>query len=305
MKDKVFVLCLGMPRAGTTWLYNQLKKYSGFCAPINKEMHVWETIDLGYTHYKSSIQEAIRLSGSIRSQPLKKLLQIFGQPNLYFDYYSDLITNANGKHMTGDFTPNYWDLSTTRLEMIKQNLVKKGFKIKIIFIMREPFSRLISQCITNLRVKKLESYRWESRISSHDFGNPSTEEIKATVFESYTLPRERSPYSEINYKLDNVFDKDEIFKTFYEELFENKTINRLSKFLRISNTLFDTTEVVNASGIKVNFNQDEINLVTSHYKQCYDYVYNTSPYIKTKWQESTMKYLINTSTLKTKQGVKQ
>ncbi len=193
MKDKVFVLCLGMPRAGTTWLYNQLKKYSGFCAPINKEMHVWETIDLGYTHYKSSIQEAIRLSGSIRSQPLKKLLKIFRQPNLYFDYYSDLINNANGKYMTGDFTPNYWDLPTTRLETIKQNLVKKGFKIKIIFIMREPFSRLISQCITNLRVKKLQSYRWESRISSHNFGNPSTEEIKATVFESYTLPRERSP----------------------------------------------------------------------------------------------------------------
>ena len=303
MKDKVFVLCLGMPRAGTTWLYNQLKKYSGFCAPINKEMHVWETIDLGYTHYKSSIREAIRLGGSIRSQPLKKLLQIFDQPNLYFDYYSNLITDSTGKYMTGDFTPNYWDLSNTRLQMIRENIVKKGFKLKVIFLMREPFSRVVSQCITNLRVEKLESYRWETRISSSDFGDPSIEEIKARVFASYTLPRERSPYSAINSKLINVFDQDEIFITFYEELFLSNTINKLAKFLNISNTLFDSTEVVNASGIKVNFTEDEIDLVTSHYKECYDYVYDTSAHIKTKWKESITKYLINTSTRKTKQGV--
>ncbi len=303
MKDKVFVLCLGMPRAGTTWLYNQLKKYSGFCAPINKEMHVWETIDLGQTHYKSSIQEAIKISGSLRSQPLKKLLQIFEHPNRYFDYYSNLITESNGKYMTGDFTPNYWDLSATRLEMIRQNLIKKGFKVKVIFLMREPFSRLVSQCITNLRVEKLGSDRWESRISKKNLGNLNPEEIKARVLKSYTLHHERPAYSEINSKLVNVFDRDEVFITFYEELFTNHTINKLLNFLGISNVLFDSTEVINASGVKVNFTEDEIELVTSHYKQCYDYVYNTSAHIKTKWQESILKYLINTNTRKTKQGV--
>ena len=200
--------------------------------------------------------------------------------------------------MTGDFTPNYWDLSTDRLLMIKENLLKTGFKLKVIFIQREPFSRLVSQAITNLRVDALKSYRWESRISSNKLGNPSISEIKQKVLELYMLPRERSPYEQIQSKLDTVFESDELFTTFYEEMFEDKIISKISEFLNIPKTLLDTTQVVNASGIDVFFTQDEISLITSRYEDCYEYVYHTNPHIKAKWQASINKYLINNSILK-------
>lgn len=56
-----------------------------------------------------------------------------------------------GKTHFGDFTPSYSKLNQKQLKYIRDNLKARGFKIKIIFMFREPIERVISMCRMDIK----------------------------------------------------------------------------------------------------------------------------------------------------------
>jgi hypothetical protein len=292
---KIFILCIGMPRSGTTWFYEQIKKHKNFCDPASKELHVWDTLDIPhFSGYKSMLKDALLTGSTIRNAPLKQLLKIYNNPSSYFLYFDNLLKNSRkSKTITGDFTPNYWQLSAERFAMIRKNFLENGWDIKVVFFKREPFSRIVSQSITNLVSKRLGHMRWET-FAPTEIGNFDSEEIKKNVVESYHLPVEGCPYEDTTRKLQSVFSTKEYFETFYEELFDPQSLQKLSSFLDLPIDLFDPNHIVNRNqSVQLNFTDQEIETIQTFYKACYEYTYSTHPHIKQKWENTVDSYRIN------------
>ena len=98
-------ICIGVQRAGTTWLYECLKEHPEIFVPETKELHFFnDNYEKGMT------------------------------------FYSDFFNDANStKQVIGELTPNYYH-DFTALERISQSLPN----VKIIFILREPVARAYS-----------------------------------------------------------------------------------------------------------------------------------------------------------------
>lgn len=293
---KKFILCVGMPRSGTTWLYEQIKKHKNFCEPARKELHVWDTLDIPYfSGYKTMLEDALLTGSTLRNAPLKQILKIYNNPSSYFSYFDNLLKNSRKpKTITGDFTPNYWELSAERFAMIRKNFLENGWDIKVVFFKREPLSRIVSQCLVNLISQKLGHLRWETSSSPRIFHFDS-EEIRKSVMQSYHLPMERCPYEDTTRKLQTVFSTNDYFETFYEELFDPQSLQKLSHFFNLPIELFDPNHIVNRNqSVQLKFTDQEIETIQTCYKSCYEYTYSTHPHIKQKWENAVDRYRINT-----------
>jgi hypothetical protein len=162
-------LCIGAQKAGTTWLYRNLKTHPDVWLPPEKELH--------YFDKRLRIDEADFVSeqvhkGAKRRRPprRKRLEQMIGGWTKSFspsalrwqlwnsgmtsspdalrwrlryslarpsdDWYISLFRPAEGR-LTGDMTPGYAMLSTRRVAHVRQ-LVPD---VKIIFFLRNPIER--------------------------------------------------------------------------------------------------------------------------------------------------------------------
>jgi hypothetical protein len=103
-------LCIGAQKAGTTWLYENLKRHPEVYLPERKEIHYWDW----QTH--------------------RSLL-----------YYSRFFRPA-GPRLTGDFTPSYSLLPTANVERIRRLLPG----LRILYLLRHPVERAWSHAMMSL-----------------------------------------------------------------------------------------------------------------------------------------------------------
>jgi hypothetical protein len=101
-------LCVGSQKAGTTWLYVQLKNHPEIGFSSKKEVHYFDKISKK-NYFSSEFNDS---------------------------WYTSLATKTNKKYFA-DFTPSYAVLPSSGYENINKICVNK----KIIFIMRDPIER--------------------------------------------------------------------------------------------------------------------------------------------------------------------
>jgi hypothetical protein len=229
-------ICIGAPRAGTSWLYKNLNSHPDIWLPYIKELH-----------YFDREQKYISPNFLSPSDPLKRILKfsyfknvfhklIIGIKNkdttlirwylkFYFGYYNDkwyksLFKEGNDK-IKGELTPSY--------SILEENDVKKVSElipnIKIIYILRNPIYRTWS----GIRRKN-------ENLSFDDFKKM----VNLKGFED-----------RINY-LNNIdlwkkyFPSDNILVLFYDELYENpyNFISKIYNFLQVQNLPIITTSKV-------------------------------------------------------------
>ena len=99
----------------------------------------------------------------------------------------------------------------------------------------------------------------------------------------------RTRYDKTIINLESVFDSENIFYSLYEDLFEDKCLLRLSKFLGIENRIFDRSQFSNVSPKKEFLKEETISLVANYYSEVYRFIKNRFD-ISSKWKSN--KYII-------------
>jgi hypothetical protein len=126
---------IGLQKAGTRWLYNQLEQHPDFWMPPIKELHFF---DRPFPH-RSFADRAARRAGEVHTA-FQQLLESLPRSRIPdFDVYASLFSFA-GQKLTGDITPTYCKLSGAEVGAISAHLPQ----VKILLLLRDPISRFWS-----------------------------------------------------------------------------------------------------------------------------------------------------------------
>ena len=162
-------LCIGAERAGSTWLYKNLKKHPEIWLPPVKEIHYFDEQEkLGSVNIwqrcfdnNSSLNRRWRrilknqlnkqlTSNSLDRANLKWYLNYFFPPRNE-QWYASLF-QPDSKQKSGDITPAYSTLSKESVARIHHLMPE----VKIIFILRNPMQRAWSHALKRMRDRNRE-----------------------------------------------------------------------------------------------------------------------------------------------------
>ena len=248
MKSYPDFLVIGAGRAGTTWLYENLKLMDGIWLPPNKELHYFDR-DLKYPSpnflAENSFVKRIMGNEYYNKDFRRKMVRKIGKSILNFDlyslfwrikYYSGYINDNwykslfkySDNTMTGDITPAY--------QLLDENDVRHIYNImphsKIIFILRDPIERTWSQIRKN-KLDNLSKGEIERLIHTPDIKHRNDYLATINIWLKY-FPKE-------NFK---VLYFDDIQKT------AGKTLTEVITFLRGHNSInsnIDISKKINAA----------------------------------------------------------
>lgn len=153
MNELPTFLCIGAQRAGSTWLYENLKAHDGIWLPHIKELHYFDELRVQpfwCKRYKGQLRAGIRATkaalrrGDWTAADISWDMKFLGLPRSD-RWYSSLFSQGRGRP-AGEVTPAYSTLPTTTIADIK----RLNPNLKIIFIMRDPIDRAWSQARKDL-----------------------------------------------------------------------------------------------------------------------------------------------------------
>lgn len=144
-------ICIGMQKAGTGWLFDQLQFHPDFWIPPIKELHY---LDKPYTNAANAEKfldiasrkrrRRIRLAGrrpwDERDIEFLKTVISYDGLAMELDKYATLFRFKEGK-LAGDITPGYSGLSDKTIASIAETFPQ----LRVMIILRDPVSRLWSQ----------------------------------------------------------------------------------------------------------------------------------------------------------------
>lgn len=154
MTDRPHFLCIGAHKAGTTWLYRNLRRHPALWLPPVKELHVFDGLP-NLPRLTQRLDDAIKAQASgdptAKSQPIEFLRKfVAGQPK-DDAWYRSLFSEA-GDRVCGEITPAYSFIKAERIERIHDFLPN----LRIMFLMRDPIDRAWSHLRSDARKPGLD-----------------------------------------------------------------------------------------------------------------------------------------------------
>ena len=161
-------LCIGMQKAGTTWLYDLLQFEPGFWMPPVKEFHFFDRPDDFNKRIQKLHRGMTKPFGRLARKRKKKQKRALDARDRMFiehaitftegestiEWYEELFA-AKGNLLSGDVTPGYSALDGSTIESIARKLPG----LRLILLLRDPVSRLWSQFNMNRRGKIIDDVR--------------------------------------------------------------------------------------------------------------------------------------------------
>ena len=277
-KGKVFILGVGAQKAGTTWVCFELRAL-GVRFPFGKEGHVWNNIEESNTD-----QNKIALFKDKTPQKQRRILEAIRCPKTYFEICDNILsdTEKSGDHVA-DFTPAYAGLSLKTYSSIKKEFEAKHFRIKVLFIVRDPIYRIWSQHRMGIKLRHRKAGK-EIPTIIKDF-DAEEKALIQTYNKEYMKIRTR--YDETLQNLRQVFHNKEIGVFFYENLFTKASYKKLCSFLELAPANADFSRVSNPSP-KSNtlLSHETQKMIINHYQETYDYMQIHYPLAKKLWEKS-------------------
>jgi len=251
---KTFILGVGAQKSGTTWLHHYLKQQPNADLGFTKEYKVW--------HRRKKLRKL--LTGSSTE---KKTWLMHRIPWLYFYYFSSLLRRP-GIDITGDITPAYAMLNRAQLQEIKCGFERRGIKVKVVFLMRDPVERIISSVAHHNR--------------TGEFGKQSDYSdiiVQRAMSRAAIL---RTDYKATIIELESVFPLTDIYYGIFEELFEPDSIKKLSDFLGVPASPSLAQERLNVSD-KIEFNDSVRVRLADYYREVYEFAGERFPQTRRLW----------------------
>lgn len=294
--SKTFILGVGAQKGGTTWLHRQFNNNSNIDLGFRKEYHVFDAIE-DYELLKSNENS----KNGFRERRIRKILNFHKRSKLgrnlgmgakkakgrhtslelafidnvdnYFDYFDYLYLKNDQVDAVGDITPNYAILKTKTYNLIRKGLEKRGFDVKVFFLMRDPVERLWS-----LARMKGRNMREDKKDQFNEF--EYIKKVTDNYFMSY-----KSQYEKTIRHLERAFDPAKIYYGFYENLFDTNNYHCIKNFLNIPLAPFDSSQVFNASP-KSNSIPSELNKnLVKYFKPTYEFIADRhGDVVKKLWQ---------------------
>lgn len=223
IKDKTFVLGIGAMKAGTTWLYAYFDDHHDIYASSIKELHYFDQIyrpDMcAYFGRKFAESLATQLASSGTENQFKDRPDIVDLADrvrmndegdsAYVDFFEKRV--PQNIHSFCEITPSYSLLRENGFAAIKALFPKT----KIIFLMRDPIDR----------------YHSALRMFERGGVINANHEFQRSLYEPFHY--ERGRYDLTIESVLKVFDEKDVFFGFYETLFTEKEVRRLTSFLDI------------------------------------------------------------------------
>lgn len=284
---KIFILGMGVQKAGTTWVHGYLSDFAEVNFGFQKEYHV---LDYNINAFKKmnikrmmSLSELQNFHQEINTGDLDKISNrissnlmtssMITHEGLYYSYFNDLLNRET--YITGDFTPEHAGLTKAKLRDIKNKFKKRGIDVFPLFIMRDPLERLRSNV--------------SMTIANKDIKIQSDEEL--TEIKNYQLTRRDRIKSDYLSTINNIKDvfNNNCFISFYEEVFTENEVQKLTNALGLSYKKPKFKTFSNkASRSKADIDNKHAQQIALHYKEVYRGMYDMfgKDYIRTIWESS-------------------
>lgn len=253
-----FVLGLGCQKGGTTWLGRYLGSSPQFESGFKKEYHVFDHPDIGTRFRRMAIPQArealdrLEMDEPVDSAPLQ-WVSFYADHEAYYDYFSGLLTRP-GVRATGDITPLYALLPTERLVEIKETFAERGIRTVAVFLMRDPLERVWS--LARMRERDGAS------------GGNTAEELVRTRYRRKEYVA-RTRYDLTLARIDEVFDPEDVFVEFYERLFDDAPLRRLTAQLGMDFHSPDFERRANKTEKKGTLDPTTARAVANHFRPVY------------------------------------
>jgi len=263
MKKPIFLLGVGAQKAGTTWLHAYLQSLPEVDLGFMKEYHVF---DQGHVRDTTPNRRDIfknNFRSYFGSDNLAKRYKFRRNHKHYFDYFLNLVDKSDEVFVTGDITPSYAALPPDVFRYVKSSLEAKGFRVRVIFLMRDPVARCIS------------ANRMYSRPTL--LGSSGDENLEAELLEKKYQQvrfRIRTRYDLTIANLEQVFAPEELYFGFYEELFSDKALSEICSFLELPFRRGNYDQVVHGTKVKSELPEATKSLVRNYYSEVYDFALN-------------------------------
>jgi hypothetical protein len=239
--NKKFILCVGVPKAGTTWLFRCLQAHTSVNLGHKKEYHVFDThFYPELNSYRVKIPENKDDSNSfykkyVMEKNFDKKLQ--DDHDSYGAYFAKILQNPD-IFITGDFTPTYCVLREGEFEYIKSLSNRYGLDAHIIYLVRDPVERILSYVKMAYKFKE-----YLGRVLPPDL---SLNEFLASICFGQ-LNYDVTNYQETITSLVNSFDESKLYFGVYETMHTHRELGRLSDFLGIAIDPAWTEKRINAN----------------------------------------------------------
>ena len=249
--NKTFVLGVGAQKAGTSWLFEQISNSKHFQKGISKEMRI-----LCFLNNKERKKKRIKSLLKKNNRKNRMLASFLKKPRKYYDYFQELASKDSVTHV-GEITPLYCSLEYEEFQKISDTLDKKNFHKKIIFIVRDPYKRLLSQFGMIMKRKDLSNIK----ISKYDLNqelikNPyiladkySEQEIIEEMRKLYKSNEAqiRTKYDLIIPRLLKVFNEKDLFIDFFEDMFNDDFSKRFKDFIDLDDLKMEFNKPTNVT----------------------------------------------------------
>lgn len=267
---KNFVFLLGTQKAGTTYIYKLLADHPQVCTGGIKEMGYW----INFFKDEEQKKDYIKKFEPSKSKKFKIRVENL-KDKTFSTYFSRYSISKESKIIkcAADLTPGNALISEQQLLVAYKAIIDNGYKLKPIFLMREPIERLWSQTKmiyfnrilkrkpTELKdINKKRLFNLFLKISERDF-----ERFGRTRYD-LNLP-----------KIEKVFNQENVFYYFSENMRENIFKTELFNFLEIDYLLPKKKLIGNPSDISISSNEipkKYLEEVYDRFKPVYLYVYN-------------------------------
>lgn len=187
-------MCIGAPRAATTWLYTELDADPRIFLPKQKELHFYDERQTSFPDDESELR---------------------WQRSFFFDvddaasvrWYWYQFRGAVPEQLRGDITPVYSLQSRERVQCIRKHIPE----LRIIYIMRNPVERAWSGLRKTVWYQKGESY----------LADLDEEWLRKTIMRPEVLAR--GDYQRAIETWESVFPRSQICYLFYDDIRSNAT----------------------------------------------------------------------------------
>jgi hypothetical protein len=272
---KTFLLGVGCQKGGTTWLHHYLHAHPACNLGFRKEYHVFDALWIRGARTekfmagtiknldKKARKDAKRAENDLPTDETSQksvLLKasFYENPENYADYFDALYKSSDDIKLVGDITPSYNGLTGENFNTIRHMLEKRGFHVKVIFLMRDPVERVYSA--TRMRIRDQADKPKKAGKDPQEFFN--TYYLRADV-------EMRTRYDLTMAALDEAFDTKDVHYGFYESLFNDESVRAITDFLGLDYLDPDFDKVVNSSPRDADLDQDSIDRARQYYDATY------------------------------------
>lgn len=275
--EKTFLLGVGAQKAGTTWVYEYLNRTAAADFGPLKEYHVLS--DEMFRPLPRLRQKLSDLRRRPKAMGLRATLR--RDPEKYFNHFMALLEQP-GIRLTGDITPAYARLGPCTLAKVKQGFERRGVKVKVMFLMRDPVER----CCSALRMHQRNGDVRRARLEGIELSLQPETALRQYIETPEAQFRTR--YHDTLSMLHQSFRSEDIFVGFFENLFSEKEIERLSRFVGcpedpdFARERFNTTQRDDAIGPETRRH------VRERFREVYDQVAIQYPVSRELWADAVL-----------------